>query len=92
MARGVALLEERPSTRRRILVVLAEALDKGSENKLGEVLRRAQLASVAIYTIGLSTTAASIRAEPRGGGPAPIGSAGHISDSYAGRQAPNATA
>ena len=52
MARGISLLDERPTARRRILVVLAEAQDKGSENKLGEVLRQAQLANVTIYSIG----------------------------------------
>jgi VWFA-related protein len=65
MARGISLLEQRPSVRRRILVVVAEAQDTGSENKLGEVLRQAQLANVAIYSIGLSTTAAELRAPPR---------------------------
>ena len=64
MARGVSLLGERPDARRRILVVLAEAQDKGSESKLGEVLRQAQLANVAIYSIGLSTTAAAFRSKP----------------------------
>ena len=64
MSRGISLLEQRPAVRRRILVVIAEAQDSGSENKLGEVLRQAQLANVAIYTIGLSTTMADLRAKP----------------------------
>lgn len=64
MARGVSLLEQRPSVRRRILIVVSEAQDTGSENKLGEVLRQAQLANVTIYSIGLSTTAAELRAPP----------------------------
>jgi VWFA-related protein len=64
MSRGISLLEQRPAVRRRILVVIAEAQDSGSENKLGEVLRQAQLANVTIYTIGLSTTMADLRAKP----------------------------
>jgi VWFA-related protein len=64
MARGVSLLAERPTARRRILVVLAEAQDNGSENKLGEVLRQAQLRNVTIYSIGLSSTAAALRSKP----------------------------
>jgi hypothetical protein len=64
MSRGISLLEERPAVRRRILVVISEAQDSGSESKLGEVLRQAQLANVTIYTIGLSTTMADLRAKP----------------------------
>ena len=64
MSRGISLLEQRPAVRRRILVVIAEAQDSGSESKLGEVLRQAQLANVTIYTIGLSTTMADLRAKP----------------------------
>ena len=76
MARGVRLLEERPAGRRRILVVMSEAQDDGSESKLGEVLRSAQLANVAIYSIGLSTTSAELRAKPSEHGPAPMGPPG----------------
>lgn len=65
MSRGVSMLEERPEVRRRIMVVMAEAQDDGSESKLGEVLRKAQLANVSIYSIGLSTTMADLRAKPR---------------------------
>jgi VWFA-related protein len=52
MARGISLLEKRPLPQRRILVVLGEAQDTGSESTLGEVLRSAQLANVTIYSIG----------------------------------------
>jgi VWFA-related protein len=64
MARGISLLEKRPLPQRRILVVLGEAQDTGSENRLGEVLRQAQLANVTIYSIGLSTAMADLRAPP----------------------------
>jgi VWFA-related protein len=64
MERGISLLEERPAVRRRVLVVVSEAQDNGSESKLGEVLRHAQLANVIIYSIGLSTAMADLRAKP----------------------------
>jgi VWFA-related protein len=51
--------------RRRVLMILSEATDDGSEVKLGEVLRKAQLANVTIYSVGLSTTSAELRAKPR---------------------------
>lgn len=64
MSRGISLLEKRPQPQRRILVVLGEAQDTGSEHTLGEVLRQAQLANVTIYSIGLSTAMADLRAPP----------------------------
>ena len=69
MMRGIAMLEQRPAVRRKILVVVSEAQDFGSDAKLGEVLRRAQLANVMIYSIGLSTAMADLRGQPK---PRPI--------------------
>jgi Ca-activated chloride channel family protein len=64
MAKGIAMLDERPAVRRRIMVVVGESQDTGSENRLGEVLRQAQLANVTIYSIGLSTAMADLRKKP----------------------------
>jgi VWFA-related protein len=64
MARGVSMLGERPAVRRRIMLVVGESQDSGSEAQLGEVLRNAQLANVTIYSIGLSTAMADLRAKP----------------------------
>jgi len=65
MSRGISLLEKRPVPQRRIMVVVGEAQDTGSESKFGEVLRQAQLANVTIYSIGLSTAMADLRAKPQ---------------------------
>ncbi len=65
LSEAVGLLRSRPASRRRIIVALAEASDTGSEARLGEALREAQLANITIYTVGLSTTAAELRAPPR---------------------------
>jgi VWFA-related protein len=46
-------------------MILSEATDVGSEAKLGEVLRQAQLANVTIYSVGLSTTRAELQAKPK---------------------------
>jgi VWFA-related protein len=51
--------------RRRVLLIISEASDFGSQAKLGEVLRQAQLANVTIYSVGLSTTKALLKAEPK---------------------------
>src|SRR6266481_5613616 len=71
MAVGVEMLSGRPqaaankSGRRRVMMILSEATDAGSEAKLGEVLRQAQLANVTIYSVGLSTTRAELQAKPK---------------------------
>jgi VWFA-related protein len=64
MARGISMLSERPAVRRRIMLVVGEAQDSGSEARLGEVLRQAQLQNVTIYSIGLSTAMADLRGRP----------------------------
>jgi VWFA-related protein len=65
MSRGISMLEKRPFPQRRIMVVVGEAQDTGSESKFGEVLRQAQLANVTIYSIGLSTAMADLRGKPQ---------------------------
>src|SRR5216683_5615443 len=71
MAVGVEMLSGGPQAtaekpgRRRVLMILSEAIDAGSEAKLGEVLRQAQLANVTIYSVGLSTTRAELQAKPK---------------------------
>jgi VWFA-related protein len=70
LASAVALLRDRPSGRRRAIVVVGEASDYGSEGKLGRVLRDAQLANIVVYSIGLSPTSAGLRAPSSQAGPA----------------------
>ena len=70
MSKGVEMLRERPGMtatrkgRRRVMLVVAEAGDIGSESKLGEVLRRAQLENVTIYSVGISATRAALTKKP----------------------------
>jgi VWFA-related protein len=69
LANAVALLRERPSGQRRALIVVGEAIDMGSSERLGRVLRDAQLANIVIYGVGLSTVAAGLRSQPSTSGP-----------------------
>ncbi len=55
-----------------MIVAVTEAADTGSETKLGQVLRESQLANITIYSVGLSTTAAELRAPPKQTGPPQI--------------------
>lgn len=71
MALGVEMLSGRPLPtadtpgRRRIMLILSEAHDAGSETRLGAVLRQAQLSNVTIYSVGLSTTMAELKEPPK---------------------------
>lgn len=85
MALGVEMLSRRPEVsatdlgHRRVMLVVAEAHDQGSETKLGEVLRRAQLENVTIYAVGLSNTRSLLQKKPeykRPPNPAPDGTFG----------------
>src|SRR5260370_34771908 len=78
MSKAVELLSGRPEVsetelgHRRVMLVIAEAQDSGSEEKLGEVLRRAQLANVTIYTVGISSMKADLKKKPEHTGPSPV--------------------
>jgi VWFA-related protein len=71
MSVGVEMLSHRPQAtaatpgKRRVLLIVSEATDIGSESKLGEALRQAQLANVTIYSVGLSTTRAELQEKPK---------------------------
>lgn len=69
LSSAVGMLKNRPPARRRVIITVAEAVDSGSEEKLGEVLREAQLANITIYSVGLSTTAAEMRGPQKSGAP-----------------------
>lgn len=79
MSAGVEMLsgrrrptKETPVPGRRVLLIISEALDTGSDARLGEVLRRAQLENITIFSVGLSTTRAELQSKPRENAPTPI--------------------
>lgn len=51
--------------KRRIIVVVSEAIDAGSAEHLTRILHRAQLSNVTIYSVGLSTTQAELKSQPK---------------------------
>jgi VWFA-related protein len=69
LSSAVGLLRGRPPEQRRAIIIVGEASDSGSEKKLGGVLREAQLSNIVIYSVGLSTTSAELRAPPSQAGP-----------------------
>src|ERR1700688_12524 len=69
LASAVGLLRDRPTGQRRAIVVVGGASDSGREERLGRVVREAQLSNIVIYSVGLSTTAAGLRSQPSQAGP-----------------------
>jgi VWFA-related protein len=65
MAAGVDLLKAQPTTYRRVMLVVGESQDQGSDAKLRAVLRDAQLGNITIYGIGVSSTVADLRPTKR---------------------------
>src|SRR5215467_14944936 len=79
MATGVEMLTGRRKPEgdntmsgRRVLFILSEALDSGSDVPLGEVLRRAQLENITIFSVGLSTMRTELQSKQRENAPVPI--------------------
>jgi VWFA-related protein len=70
MAEAVEQLKARPPNYRRVMLIVGESQDIASEAKLGLVLRDAQLANIAIYAVGPSSSTADLRSgdKPSGGG------------------------
>jgi VWFA-related protein len=63
MAMAVDLLKAQPSTYRRIILVVGESEDDGSEATLGQIVRSASNANISIYAIGTSSVAADFRGD-----------------------------
>ena len=61
---AITMLRKRPATRRRAILLISESRDKGSQIKAREVLTQADFASVAIYSVDISKTIASLTATP----------------------------
>src|SRR5271166_1246609 len=69
---SVRMLKNRPRERRRIVLVIAERWDKGSEASLREALTEAEFANVTVYALTVSTAAAELTSEPKPQPPPPF--------------------
>ncbi len=61
---SINLLKTRPATRRRVLLLISESLDKGSQIKPREVLEASEFANVVIYSVDISKVLSSLTATP----------------------------
>ena len=57
---SIRMLTHRPQDRRRVLLLIAEKRDRGSELRLREALEAAQFANVSIYSLDISTVIAAL--------------------------------
>ena len=57
---SIRMLQKQPPDRRRVLLLIAEKRDKGSEGHVREALTQAQFANVAIYSLDISTVLAAL--------------------------------
>ncbi len=64
LMRGIAMLERRPKTERRILVVFSNGYDDESETKGEEIVRRATGSEVAIYGLGFNPVKGLLSRKP----------------------------
>lgn len=60
---SIRMLTHRPTDRRRVLLLIAQKSDRGSELRLREALTEAQFANVSIYSIDISSFVAGLTSE-----------------------------
>ena len=61
--RGVQMLKNKQSNRRRIILLISETRDVSSEARLRETLIAAQLNNVTVYTVDISRIVTSLTAK-----------------------------
>ncbi len=69
---GVRMLRKRPENRRRVLLLISETRDRGSEGSKREVLSAAQFANVSIYSLNINRLVTTLTAKPQPPRPDPI--------------------
>ncbi len=69
---GIRMLRKRPSDRRRVMLLITETRDNGSEARAKDVLLEAQFANVLIYTIDISHLMTSLTSRAQPARPDPI--------------------
>ncbi|HWQ55657.1 MAG TPA: VWA domain-containing protein, partial [Bryobacteraceae bacterium] len=70
--RGAFLLRSRPKERRRVLLLISEARDYGSEGRARETLLALQLNNISVYTVNMSRVVTNLTARPQPGRPNPL--------------------
>ncbi|HLG95680.1 MAG TPA: VWA domain-containing protein [Bryobacteraceae bacterium] len=61
---AIRMLRRRPSDRRKVLLLIAEKRDRGSEARVREALEEAEFANVTIFSLDISSLMATITGTP----------------------------
>ncbi|MBI1790657.1 MAG: VWA domain-containing protein, partial [Acidobacteria bacterium] len=69
---AVRMLRSRPSSRRRVILSIAETRDIASETRLREALIEAQVANVTVYTVNVSRMITTLTGKPQPPRPDPL--------------------
>ncbi|MGA2714296.1 MAG: VWA domain-containing protein [Bryobacteraceae bacterium] len=69
---AVAMLKKRPADNRKIILLVSETRDNGSEGRVRETLIDAQLANVLVYTVDITQLAVRLTEKPTPPRPNPI--------------------
>jgi VWFA-related protein len=70
---GVKMLDTRPPNNRRVMLILSESRDRGSQTKLSEAIELAQRAGVTVYPATYSVQGSSFVSKPADSPPMPDG-------------------
>ena len=68
---GVKMLDTRPPNNRRVMLILSESRDRGSQSKLGEAIQIAQRTGVTVYPATYSVQGSSFVSKPADSPPMP---------------------
>jgi VWFA-related protein len=60
VSQSVRMLQKRPKDRRKVVLLIAEKRDRGSEMRVRDALEQTQFANVAIYSLDISTVVAAL--------------------------------
>jgi len=66
------MLRRRPSNQRRVLLLIAETQDKGSEGRLREALLEAQFGNIQIYSVNINRAVTKLLQKPQAPRPSPM--------------------
>jgi len=69
---AVAMLKKRPKNNRKIILLISETRDSGSEGRVRETLISAQLANVPVYTVDITQLVVRLTEKPTPPRPNPI--------------------
>jgi len=62
---GTRMLKNKPTGRRRIILLISETRDRGSEGKLNEALEEAENNNISIYSVNINRLITALTAKPQ---------------------------